>query len=79
MSGPTVPLGSVLGKVVLSPRALIGQKKKKKKNKKGLIGLDVWLGMFEWRRLEPTGETLLLLSEPLAVSPVLALFCPLQN
>lgn len=35
--------------------------------------------MFEWRRLEPTGETLLLLSEPLAVSPVLALFCPLQN
>lgn len=41
--------------------------------------------MFEWResnavrQLEPTGETLLLLSEPLAMSPVLALFCPLQN
>lgn len=41
--------------------------------------------MFEWResnavrQLEPTGETLLLLSELLALSPVLALFCPLQN
>lgn len=30
MSGPTVPPGSVLAKVVLSPRALIGQEKKKK-------------------------------------------------